>query len=94
MEKVIRNYRVIIKPDEYLGNDERCFTAYCPTLGLADGGDTVEESLTNIRSLIAFHLECLAQEGREIPAPDTPEDFVTITKIPVPFLQPSIRPTL
>ena len=51
----ILDYRVIIKPDERVGSGKSCYVAYCPTLGVADDGDTVEEALKNIKSTIEFH---------------------------------------
>lgn len=66
MNTKILNYRIIIEPDEEIGTGKPGFTAYCPTLGIADDGDTIEESLKNIKSLIQFHLKCLKEEKQEI----------------------------
>jgi len=60
-------YRVVVEPDKRVGARQQCFTAYCPTLGLADDGDTLEEALKNVKALIKFHVESLAAEGEEIP---------------------------
>ena len=43
MQTTILNYRVIVEPDTQTGTDKPGFTALCPTLGVADDGDTVEE---------------------------------------------------
>lgn len=70
MEKYILNYRVIVEPDTRLGTNEKCFTAYCPTLGVADDGDTIDEALENIREGIQCHIEALVKDGEEVPRPD------------------------
>ena len=70
MQKTILNYRVVIEPDTRVGTGEKCFTAFCPTLGIADSGDTLDEALANIKEGIKCYLEALAKEGEEIPSPD------------------------
>ncbi len=63
----ILDYRIILKPDKRIGREDRCYVALCPTLGLADDGDTAQEALANIKSTIIFHLDCLKKEHKEIP---------------------------
>jgi len=82
-------YRLILKPDKRTGSNKPCYVALCPTLGLADDGDTVEEALKNIRRLIAFHLKCLQEEGKEISVDRPHEEIVVNTRVQVLF--PSIR---
>jgi len=77
MQKVVRNYRIIIKPDIYPDTNKGCYSAFVPTLGLADYGDSVEEAVTNIGALIRFHLESLANEGKEIPVDEPEKELVT-----------------
>ena len=85
MEKTILNYRVIIEPDERTGTNEPCFTAYCPKLGIADDGNTIEEALASIKEGIHCYLEALIKDGEEIPSPDNIEEgLVTSTKISLP----------
>ena len=85
MEKVVLNYRVIIEPDKRTGSNEPCFTAYCPNLGIADDGDSIEEALSSIQEGIQCYLEALIKEGREVPPPDNIEEgFVTSTKVSLP----------
>ncbi len=52
MQTTILNHRVIVKPDQYTGTNKPCFTAYCPALGVADGGDTAKEAMKNITGAI------------------------------------------
>jgi len=80
-KKYFLNYRVILKPDKRTGGNKPCFVAYCPTLGVADDGNSTQEALKNIRKTIAFHLECLQKEGKEIPVDKPNEELVTNTQI-------------
>ena len=85
MEKNVLNYRVIIEPDERTGTNESCFTAYCPKLGIADDGETIEEALASIKEGIRCYLEALVKDGEEVPAPDNIEEgLVTSTRISLP----------
>ena len=40
-------YRIVITPDVRIGSGERGFTALAPALGIATGGDSVEDALQN-----------------------------------------------
>lgn len=85
MEKIVLNYRVIIEPDKRTGTGKICFTAYCPKLGIADDGDTVEEALSSIQDGIKCYLEALIKDGVEVPQPDNiKEGLVTSTKVSLP----------
>ena len=79
------DYRVVVKPDKRMGSGKHCYVASCPTLGIADDGDTVEEALENIRNTITFHIECLQEEGKEIPVDSPHEELVTNTQVQVSF---------
>lgn len=70
MEKYVLNYRVIIEPDTRLGTNEKCFTAFCPTLRVADDGDTIDEALENITEGIQCYIEALVKDSEEVPQPD------------------------
>ncbi len=70
MEKLILNYRVIVEPDTRVGTNEKCFTAYCPTLGIADDGDTIDQALETIKEGIQCFVEALVKEGKDVPSPD------------------------
>jgi predicted RNase H-like HicB family nuclease len=52
------NYLIIVQPDKRTGAGEACYSVYCPNLGLADSGDTIEEAIDNMQKLIGFHLGC------------------------------------
>jgi predicted RNase H-like HicB family nuclease len=82
-KKYILDFRVIIKPDQRTGSNKPCYVAHCPTLGIADDGDTVEEALKNIRDTIIFHLQCLQEEGKEVPVDHPHEELVTNTQVQI-----------
>jgi len=84
METKVLNYRVIIESDQRTGSQKSCFTAFCPTLGIADDGDTIEEALENIKSLIKFHVRCLLEEKQPIPVDKEDSILVTSVKISLP----------
>ncbi len=65
MKHKILNYLIIIEPDQRTGTEEAGYSVFCPVLGLADGGDTIEEAIENMEKLITFHLECLREEKRD-----------------------------
>ena len=83
MEAKTLNYRIIIEPDIYPDTKKQCFNAYCPTLGLADYGNTVEKALKNIKDLIKFHIESLYKDGKDIPTSDPETEFITIARVKV-----------
>lgn len=78
------SYRIIIFPDSQTGTEKAGYTAFCPTLGVADDGDTIEEALENVNSAIEIYVQSLIEDNEKIPI-DKPEyDIVTTTQINVP----------
>ncbi len=84
----ILDYRVVIKPDKRLNSNKLCFIALCPTIGVADDGETVQEALENIRKTIVFHLKCLQEENKEIPVDKPGEELVTNSQVKLSFTSP------
>lgn len=84
MQTTILNYRIIVEPDEYTGTDEPCFTAYCPTLGVADGGDTIEEAINNVIGAIRAYVDSLIDDKLPVPVDKPAEkNYITFTQIKV-----------
>lgn len=77
-------YRIVITPDTRTGSRERGFTALVPALGIATGGDSVEEAFRNIQEMIVFHLECLRKEKQPLPVEQPVADFITTARVAVP----------
>ena len=85
METTILNYRIIVEPDIRVGTEEPGFSAYCPTLDIADGGDTVEEALSSTQEGIECRIEALIAESLPIPKPDNVDTTVIATsKVKIP----------
>lgn len=57
-------YTVVLTPEPDAGG----YSVRVPMPpGLSTQGDTLEEAIANARAAIAFHLECLREEGEPIP---------------------------
>lgn len=83
MQTTLLNYRIIVEPDEYTGSNKPCYTAYCPTLGVADGGDTIEEAVKNVHGAIEAYIEALVDDGQSVPVDKTDQDMITTTQISI-----------
>lgn len=83
MEKNVLNYRIIIEKEKY-EDGSTVYVAYCPSLGISDYGDTVEEVLTSIKEGVQLAVESLAKEGKDVPVDHVEEQLVTSTKINIP----------
>lgn len=67
-----RRYTVIIEEDETGG-----YVATAPAFpGVVDQGETEEEALENVRDAIIFTIECMAEEGEELPPSDAGRSVV------------------
>lgn len=89
MDTNILNYRVIVEPDVRTGTNKPCYSAYCPTLGVADDGDTIDEAIKNIKEAIELYVEAMIEDGKEVPL-DKVENSV-ITSIRIPLTPPQMR---
>ena len=67
MKQRIANYTVVIEKQKRIGTNKFYYMAYVPILGIATESDTIEKLEKEIKSLIQFHIESLAEEGEEIP---------------------------
>lgn len=84
METKVLNYRVIIEPERY-PNGEKVYNAFCPTLGVADYGDSVEEVLASIKEGILLAVESMAKHKEEIPVDNLEEQIITSTSVSIPL---------
>ena len=72
-------YRVVVTKDKETG----CVVAEVPALGIADQGADVQEALANIKAMVAFHVECLQEEGEPVPPGEEGEEgFYVHVKLP------------
>ena len=81
MQKKVLDYRIIIEPEK-MGR-KTVYNAYCDTLGLADYGNSIDEAIKNIKSLIKFHIVCLLVDGVEVPTENAGEELITSTKVSI-----------
>jgi len=88
MQTKVLNYRIIVSPDTQTGTGKAGYTAFCPTLGVADDGDTIEEALGNVREAIQVYVESLVKDKKVVPVDQPQQDIVATTQIAAP---PSLR---
>lgn len=55
MQTQILSYRIIIEPEKM--GKKTVYNAYCPTLGVADYGNSIDEVLESIKDGIELALE-------------------------------------
>lgn len=83
MQTKLLNYRVIVEPESY-PNGDKVYNAYCPTLGITDYGDTIEEALNSLKDGIELAVESLAKDKQEIPSDNLSDQIVTQTQVQFP----------
>ncbi|KKQ42634.1 MAG: hypothetical protein US60_C0015G0045 [Microgenomates group bacterium GW2011_GWC1_37_8] len=83
VRKNVLNYRVIIEKERY-DDGSIVYSASCPTLGVFDYGDSIEEVQTSIKDGIESAIEFLTEQGREIPTDIPEESIVTFTEVKIP----------
>lgn len=84
MRTKVLNYRIIISPDDQTGTGKTGFTAFCPTLGVADDGDTIEEALENVKGAIQVYVDSMVEDKEPVPVDQPQQDIVTTTQISAP----------
>ena len=84
MQTKILNYRIVVEPDTQTGTGKSGYSAYCPTLGVADDGDTIEEALNNVKGAIEAYVESLIDDKLPVPVDKTDRDFVTALEHAMP----------
>jgi len=78
------HYRLIIEKDLASGKKKRItYNAYCPALGLADCGETIDKAISNITKLISFHIESLVELGYRVPNEYDATTVLTSVAVPV-----------
>jgi len=83
MEKKVLNYRIIIEPEKY-EDGTGVYTAYCPTLGISDYADTIEEVLKSIKDGIELAVAALAKDKKEIPVDDIEQQIIASASVKAP----------
>lgn len=71
------DFTIVIEPDE------NGFHAFVPALpGCHSFGETLDEAQSNIAEAIELHVECMIEDGEEIPVERAPY-FVTRLSVPI-----------
>lgn len=79
----VLDYRVIIEKETY-DDGTPVYRASCPTLSVFDYGDSIDAVLKSIKDGIGLAIDCLAEEGAEIPADRVEETVIANTQVPLP----------
>ena len=87
MEKQLLNYRIIIDKETY-PDSSLVYVAHCPTLGISDYGDSVEEVLKSIKEGIELAIESLSKEKQEVPVDHIDDQIITSAKVYIPSNMP------
>ena len=82
MQTKVLNYRILIEPEKQ--GKKTVYNAYCPTLGVADYGDSIDEVLESIKDGIKLALEYLVEEGKRIPIDTPKKEFVATAQVKAP----------
>lgn len=82
MQTQILNYRIIIEPEKQ--GRKTVYNAYCPTLGVADYGDSVTEALKSIKEGMELMVECMVEDGREVPVDQVEGHLLVTAQIKAP----------
>ena len=77
------NYRLIIEKGQMSKGKRAVYNAYCPALGIADFGGTIDGAIANITKLISFHVESLSEMGYLVPDERDATTVITSVSIPV-----------
>lgn len=83
MKTNVLNYRVIIEPEKY-PDGSKVYNAYCPSLGITDYGDSVEEVLESIKDGILLAVDTMVKAGKDVPMDHVDEQIVASAKVSLP----------
>lgn len=83
MINTVLNYRIIIEPETY-EDGSLVYVGTCPTLGISDYGDTIEDLLDSMKDGIQLAIETLQKDGEDVPQDDIQHQIITSTQVPMP----------
>lgn len=81
-QQKVLNYRIILEPEKM--GKKVVYNAFCPTLGVADYGDTIEEALEHIKEGIELALEIMKEERKELNEDNIAEQVIASIKVATP----------
>lgn len=71
-------YQVTLEWDE----ETRQMVAVVDTLDIGDCGEDTESAIAWLHKMVEFHVECLIEEGNQLPDSDEGEGFYIRTPVP------------
>lgn len=84
MEIKFLDYHIVIEPDIQEDTGDRVYSAFCPNLGVAAWGKTVDETITHAKEAIESYVKSFTQHGKPIPSLRPGEEIVVRTQIRLP----------
>ncbi|MDP1743924.1 MAG: type II toxin-antitoxin system HicB family antitoxin [Candidatus Amesbacteria bacterium] len=84
MDIKVLDYRIIIEPEKYKDGGI-VYVAHCPTLGISDYGDSVEEVMLSIKDGIQLAVESLVAEKLEVPRDEVQDQIITTARVNFPM---------
>ncbi|MBI5358893.1 type II toxin-antitoxin system HicB family antitoxin [Candidatus Amesbacteria bacterium] len=84
MDTKVLDYRIIIEPEKY-ADGSVVYVAHCPTLGISDYADSVEEVMRSIKDGIQLAVESLAAEKSEVPTDEVQDQIITTARVNFPM---------
>ena len=84
MDTKVLDYRIIIEPEKS-ADGSVVYVAHCPTLGISDYGDSVEEVMASIKDGIQLAVESLVSEKLEVPTDDVQDQIITTARVNFPM---------
>ncbi|HSX18739.1 MAG TPA: hypothetical protein VLE91_01245 [Candidatus Saccharimonadales bacterium] len=82
MQTDILTYRIIVEPEKQ--GKKTVYNAYCPTLGVSDYGNSIDEVLASIKDGIGLAIDYLVQEGKQVPVDSPDKDMVATAQVKAP----------
>lgn len=83
MDTKVLDYRIIIEPEK-CEDGSIVYVAHCPTLGISDYGDSVEEVMVSIKDGIQLAVESLVAEKSEVPTDEVGDQIITTARVNFP----------
>lgn len=84
MDTKVLDYRIIIEPEKSVDGSV-VYVAHCPTLGISDYGDSVEEVMASIKDGIQLAVESLVSEKLEVPTDEVQDQIITTARVNFPM---------
>lgn len=84
MDTKVLDYRIIIEPEKYKDGSV-VYVAHCPTLGISDYGDSIEDVMASIKDGIRLAVDSLASEKLEVPIDEVQDQIITTARINFPM---------